>query len=63
MSQGWNHLMYGALICYWAFGWLWLGHTVRVEFEGKSLVKPLCKMVGEGIDINTLQSVWLIQEG
>ena len=44
--------MHGALMCDWAFGWMWLRHSIRVEFERRSLVKPLCKTGNEHIDIN-----------
>ena len=47
-------MMPGVLIHHWSFSWMWLGHSIRVEFERKSLVKLLCKMRGAHVDVNTL---------
>ena len=44
---------------YWAFGWIWLGHSIRAEFEKRSLVKLLCKTGGK-CNVNTLQSTLLV---
>lgn len=54
--------MHDVLICHWAFGWMRLGHSIRGKFERRSLVKLLCKMGSECVDVNTLQSFWLVWE-
>lgn len=42
------------LVSHWACGWMWLGHSVTVELEGRGLVKVLCKIGSKRIDVNTL---------
>ena len=51
ISPGWDLVMHGVLIFYWAFGWMWLGCSIRVEFEKRSLVKPPCKTDGKYFEV------------
>lgn len=48
-------IMHDLLACYWVFVWLWLDHSVGVEFKGRKSIKLLCKMAYEHTDRNTLE--------
>lgn len=42
---------------------IWLGvsgHSIKVEFERRSLVKSLCETGGKRVDVNILQSISLV---
>lgn len=54
--------MHDLLVCYWAFVWMWLDHSVSVEFKRRKLVKLLCKIAYEHTDRITLERVSLIWE-
>ena len=48
----WDLTMHSALISPWAFGWMWLGPSIRAGFGKRSLAKPLCKLTGNAFTQN-----------